>query len=170
MINDLLDVEKMESGTFQLQYVALSADQLVADAVAQVSSLAEEGRTVLETQIAPGLPDFPGDESKLTRTLVNLIANAIKFTRAGTVTVAASQDRDGSILFAIRDTGAGIPHEAFERIFEKFGQVDSRRVGTGLGLAFCKLAVEAHGGHIKVESTPGVGSVFSFTIPLVAPR
>jgi signal transduction histidine kinase len=77
-----------------------------------------------------------------------------------------TQDGDESIRFAIRDTGEGIPSEAFERIFEKFGQLDSRRVGTGLGLAFCKLAVEAHGGRIQVESTPGVGSTFSFTIPL----
>jgi len=166
MINDLLDVEKMESGSAQLQYDELSAAALVAGAVEQVASLAADGRTALVTEIAPGLPAFAGDENKLSRTLVNLIANAIKFTRAGTVTITASQDDGESIGFAIRDTGDGIPSEAFERIFEKFGQLDSRRVGTGLGLAFCKLAVEAHGGRIKVESTPGVGSTFSFTIPL----
>ncbi|HEV8658297.1 MAG TPA: ATP-binding protein, partial [Thermoanaerobaculia bacterium] len=73
-----------------------------------------------------------------------------------------------TIRFAIRDTGAGIPPEAFERIFEKFGQLDARKAGTGLGLAFCKLAVEAHHGRIKVESTPGTGSTFSFSIPLAA--
>jgi signal transduction histidine kinase len=71
------------------------------------------------------------------------------------------------IRFAVRDTGAGIPPEAFARIFEKFGQLDAHtKVGTGLGLAFCKLAVEAHGGHIEVESTAGAGSTFSFTIPV----
>jgi len=165
MINDLLDVEKMEAGSTQLQYSELSAEALVATALGQVASLALDGHNALITEIAASLPPFAGDEKKLTRTLVNLIANAIKFTDGGTVTIAATQD-DGSIRFAVRDTGEGIPSEAFERIFEKFGQLDSRKVGTGLGLAFCKLAVEAHGGRIQVESTPGAGSTFSFTIPL----
>jgi two-component system, sensor histidine kinase and response regulator len=169
LINDLLDVEKMESGATVLQYDQLSASVLVAGAVEQVTSLAADGDTALVIDVDSALPSFAGDEDKLSRTLVNLIANAIKFTRAGTVTIAATQDAGGDIRFAIHDTGRGIPPESFERIFEKFGQVDSRnRVGTGLGLAFCKLAVEAHGGRIHVESAQGVGSTFSFTIPLVA--
>jgi signal transduction histidine kinase len=169
MINDLLDVEKMESGTARLHYEQLSAATLVAAAVGQVGSLAQMERTSLLTEIAGGLPQFAGDANKLSRTLVNLIANAIKFTHAGTVSVIASQvDRD-NIRFAVRDTGTGIPAEAFERIFEKFGQLDAaHRVGTGLGLAFCKLAVEAHGGRIEVESTLGSGSTFWFTVPVVA--
>jgi len=168
MINDLLDVEKMESGSTQLQYEQLSAATLVAGAVEQIASLAADSRDVIVIEIAPGLPSFPGDQNKLSRTLVNLIANAIKFTSGGKVTITASQDDRKNIRFAVRDTGEGIPVEAFERIFEKFGQLDSRRVGTGLGLAFCKLAVETHGGQIMVESTLGVGSTFSFTIPLAA--
>jgi signal transduction histidine kinase len=167
MVNDLLDVEKMESGSAQLQRVELTADALVAEALEQVSALAQEAHTALITEIASGLPHFSGDEKQLTRTLVNLIGNAIKFTPGGTVTVIASADAE-NIRFAIRDTGIGIPHAAFDRIFEKFGQLDSRRAGTGLGLAFCKLAVEAHGGHIQVESTPAAGSTFSFSIPLLA--
>jgi len=166
MINDLLDVEKMEAGSTKLQYEKLSADVLVAGALDQVASLALAGENTLITEIAPGLPAFAGDGNKLSRTLVNLIANAIKFTHGGTVTIAVTRSDNESIRFAVRDTGEGIPSEAFERIFEKFGQLDSRRVGTGLGLAFCKLAVEAHGGRIEVESTLGVGSTFSFTIPL----
>ena len=165
MINDLLDVEKMEAGSTQLQYEVLSAEALVAGALEQVASLALAGENTLITEIASGLPAFAGDRNKLSRTLVNLIANAIKFTQGGTVTIAVTRD-DEAIRFSIRDTGEGIPSEAFERIFEKFGQLDSRRVGTGLGLAFCKLAVEAHGGNINVESTLGTGSTFSFTIPL----
>jgi two-component system sensor histidine kinase/response regulator len=168
MINDLLDVEKMESGSTQLQYDMLSAEALVAGAAGQVASLAEDGQTTLVMEIVAGLPSFPGDENMLSRTLVNLIANAIRFTAAGTVTVTASRDDTDNIRFAVRDTGIGIPSEAFGRIFEKFGQLDSHnRVGTGLGLAFCKLAVEAHGGAITVESSPGAGSTFSFTVPLV---
>ena len=170
MINDLLDVEKMESGTTQLHYQPLSAAELVASAVEQVASLAAMEETSIITAIGSELPPFAGDANKLCRTLVNLVANAIKFTHGGTVTITAAPAEGESIRFAVRDTGAGIPAEAFERIFEKFGQLDAQsRVGTGLGLAFCKLAVEAHGGHIQVESTPGEGSTFSFTIPLSAP-
>ena len=165
MINDLLDVEKLESGSAQLQYDEVTAASLVADAVAQVAFLAEEVRTMLVTEVAADLLPFSGDEKKLSRTLVNLLGNAIKFTGAGTVTVSAHQDSD-AIRFSVHDTGQGIPAESFGRIFEKFGQLDSRRVGTGLGLAFCKLAVEAHGGRIMVESTIGSGSTFSFTIPV----
>ena len=167
MINDLLDVEKMESGSTLLQYEELSPAVLVAGAVEQIASLAADGKDRLIIEIAPDLQRFPGDANKLSRTLVNLIANAIKFTRDGTVTITVSLDDSENILFAVRDTGEGIPSDAFERIFEKFGQLDSRKAGTGLGLAFCKLAVEAHGGHIMVESILGAGSTFLFTIPLV---
>ena len=165
MINDLLDVEKMESGKTRLDLDGLSGASLVTSAVEQVTSLANEARTVIVVDIATDLPRFAGDEKKLNRTLVNLIANAIKFTAAGTVTITASATGE-HVCFSVRDTGYGIAPEALERIFEKFGQLDSRKVGTGLGLAFCKLAVEAHGGRISVESTPGVGSTFAFTIPL----
>jgi two-component system, sensor histidine kinase and response regulator len=166
MINELLDIEKMESGRTELHYEPLSPSTLVAAAVSHVAALAETGRTTLVTDVPADLAPFPGDAGKLTRTLVNLIANAIRYTSGGTVTIAAAQQPE-TIRFTIRDTGSGIPAEAFGRIFEKFGQVDrSSKSGTGLGLAFCKLAVEAHGGRIGVESTPGAGSTFSFTIPL----
>lgn len=166
MINDLLDVEKMEAGSTQLRHDVLSPEALVTGAVEQVAMLAEIEQTALVIDIAPGMSTFTGDENKLSRTLVNLIANAIKFTRAGTVIITASYEGE-NIRFAVRDTGTGIPLEAFERVFEKFGQLDSHsKVGTGLGLAFCKLAVEAHGGQIQVESTLGEGSTFSFTVPL----
>ncbi len=165
MINDILDVEKMEAGKTQLHYDELSASALVAGAIELVASLASEAGTVIVTDMASDVPLFAADEKKLSRTLVNLIANAIKFTGAGTVTISASAS-DAHVRFAVRDTGSGIPAEAFDRIFEKFGQIDSRnKVGTGLGLAFCKLVVEAHGGHISVESTPGAGSTFAFTVP-----
>ena len=84
----------------------------------------------------------------------------------GTVTVSARREGEHAIRFSVRDSGHGIPAEAFARIFDKFGQVGVSKVGTGLGLAFCKLAVEAHGGSITVESTLTVGSTFSFTVPV----
>ena len=175
MINDLLDVEKMESGTMQLEYSDLRAEGLVKGAIGQVASLAESKDLKLIQHIAPDLPFFSGDASKLTRTLVNLLGNAIKFTPAGgTITVETRRSEDEkSIVFLVSDTGEGIPEESFERIFEKFGQVASRKSGrmmsTGLGLTFCKLAVEAHGGHIGVESTPGEGAMFCYAIPLATP-
>ena len=170
MINDLLDVEKMESGMAQLHYTEVAAAPIVADAFGQIAALARDAGTKLVMEIAPAFPAFAADEKKITRTLVNLIGNAIKFTGAGTVTVVASRADEENVMFSIRDTGKGIAPEAFETIFDKFSQVDPRsKVGTGLGLAFCKLAVEAHGGRITVESRLGVGSTFAFELP-IAPR
>ncbi len=172
MINTLLDVEKMESGEMQLDHAALLPGELVTSAVSQVASLAESGGVTLVPQIEPSLPVLRGDADKLRRTLVNLLGNAIKFTpTGGMVTVGVRHgEEERSLLFLVRDTGEGIPPESFGRIFEKFGQVESRRAGhdlsTGLGLTFCKLAVEAHGGSIRVDSIPEQGSTFSFTIPL----
>ncbi len=172
MINSLLDVEKMESGTMPLDYTTVDAAALVAFATGQILSLCSQKNLTLTTHLATGLPAFQGDEGKLRRVLVNLLGNAIKFTPTdGVITVSVERDEQTPCLvFSVRDTGEGIPAEAFERIFEKFGQVESRKGGrtmsTGLGLTFCKLAVEAHGGSIRVASAPGEGSVFSFTIPL----
>ena len=172
MINDLLDVEKLESGTMTLDYASIAVPDLIASAVAQVNSLIAKKRIVLVTEIAPGLPAVAADESKLRRTLVNLLGNAIKFTPTdGTITVGARiGDDPNAVVFSVSDTGEGIPAESFERIFEKFGQVQTRTGGramsTGLGLTFCKLTVEAHGGSIDVESTMGKGSTFCFNIPV----
>jgi signal transduction histidine kinase len=166
MINDLLDVEKMEAGATSLQVEDLTVEELVSAAISSISSIASSSSTELVSEIAPSLPTFRGDRNLLSRTLSNLLGNAIRFTRGGCVTIGATADAS-TICFEVRDNGSGIPPEAFERIFEKFGQVDSHsRVGTGLGLAFCRLAVEAHGGRIRVESIPGEGSRFSFSVPL----
>ncbi len=173
MINDLLDVEKMEQESVPLALASVSAGALIAQAAAQVTLLAASEDLTLASETAPNLPEFPGDVDKLKRTLVNLMGNAIKFTpRGGTVTVGAYLGIENDLLFFVRDTGEGIPADALGRIFEKFGQVETRQAGrkmsTGLGLTFCKLAVEAHGGRIWAESTPGVGSVFFFTLPLAS--
>ncbi len=175
MINDLLDVESMESGAMQLDLTEIAAADLAKNAASQVASLAQSQKLTLIQTIAENLPVLHGDEGKLRRTLVNLLGNAIKFTpRGGVVTLEARRDEnDSALIFSVRDTGEGIPAESFERIFEKFGQVQDRKGGrlmsTGLGLTFCKLAVEAHGGQIGVESQPGEGSTFRFSIPLVRP-
>ncbi len=174
MINDLLDVEKMEQDSVPLALTTLTASGLIQRACAQVALLAAASSLALDGSASSDLPPLIGDADKLTRTLVNLVGNAIKFTPAGgTVSVRADRDDSDSLLFSVRDTGEGIPPEDFSRIFEKFGQVQSRQAGrkmsTGLGLTFCKLAVEAHGGRIWLDSAPGEGTVFYFTVPLAAP-
>ncbi len=178
MINDLLDISKMEDGSLNLEKSDVDLSAAVAVAFGQVASLVEEKQLKLETEIAPeiavkqpGAPGLCADVDKVRRVLVNLLGNAIKFTpRSGVITVGACMDPDRQeIVVSIRDTGEGIPKEAFRRIFEKFGQVQTRKEGrtmsTGLGLTFCKLVVEAHGGRIWVESELGEGSTFFFTLP-----
>jgi signal transduction histidine kinase len=171
MINDLLDISKMEDGSLALEVADLDATDLIEGVVGQVAPLARNKDISLIIKIAPDVPPFRGDEDKLRRTLVNLVGNAIKFTPAGgTITLVAQLDaEENALVFSVRDTGEGIPEESFGRIFEKFGQVESRKAGrkmsTGLGLTFCRMAVEAHGGRIWVESELGIGSTFSFTVP-----
>ncbi|MBC8066017.1 MAG: hypothetical protein H7Y17_14385, partial [Chlorobia bacterium] len=172
MVNSLLDVEKMESGAMKLDYTLLDASELITCAISQVSDLVLAGDLTLVRALDSDLPFFEGDEDKLRRTLVNLLGNAIKFTPAGgTITAAAHAGEDKqSLIFSVSDTGEGIPEEDFERIFDKFGQVSSRQGGrlmsTGLGLTFCKLAVEAHGGKISASNAPGQGSTLSFNVPI----
>lgn len=171
MINDLLDINKMESGQMELERSEVNAAALAQRCVNQVATLAREKELELGVEIPQSVPVLQADEEKLRRTLVNLLGNAIKFTPQGSVTLAVRHNpEDNTLCFSVRDTGEGIPEEAFGRIFEKFGQVETRKAGrkmsTGLGLTFCKMVAEAHGGRIWVESELGVGSVFSLALPL----
>ena len=190
MINDLLDISKMEDGSLQLERKSLSPSAMLQRSIRQITALAAVKGISLEFDPAADLPVMYADEDKLSRTIVNLLSNAVKFTPQGgaitiTANVCASVDEASGtekmgveekvpsqrgVLFSVRDTGEGIPSEAFERIFEKFGQVETRHSGrmmsTGLGLTFCKMVAEAHGGHIDVQSELGRGSEFSVTIPL----
>jgi signal transduction histidine kinase len=172
MVNDLLDLSKLEDGSLKLETADVDVGSVVDQALQQVDALATAKQIALRKALAPGLPTLYADEEKLLRTLVNLLGNALKFTPVGgTVTVSVRpSEAERALLFAVTDTGEGIPPEAFERIFEKFGQVENRQAGrrmsTGLGLTFCKMAVEAHGGRIWVESELGKGSTFPFVIPL----
>jgi PAS domain S-box-containing protein len=172
MINDLLDISKMEDGSMKLEYAQVTAPEIIERACQQVAAAAGEKSLELVREADPAIPPFQADEDKLRRILVNLLGNALKFTPTGGKITLSSESGNGGkeVVFHVHDTGEGIPREAFERIFEKFGQVESRKAGrkmsTGLGLTFCKMAAEAHGGRIWVESDVGQGSTFSFTIPL----
>jgi signal transduction histidine kinase len=173
MINDLLDINRMESGAPALDKGEFEVEALVEKALLQVSALAESKEISLSCNLAPELPSITVDGSKVVRTLVNLLGNAVKFTRRGGSIALAACRREEAMHFSVTDTGEGIPNEAFEYIFEKFGQVKTRSEGckysTGLGLTFCKMVVEAHGGRIWVESERGKGSTFHFTIPIGSP-
>jgi two-component system, sensor histidine kinase and response regulator len=176
MINDLLDISKLENGSMKLHVAEHHPADLVSAAMTQVQSLSRERGVRLLADLPEGLKPVLADGDKVVRALVNLLGNALKFTpRGGTVSVSAYVDgASGCTVFAVKDTGEGIPRDSFERIFEKFGQVDSRKRGrkmsTGLGLTFCKLVTEAHGGRIWVESELGKGSLFQFTIPEKTPE
>lgn len=172
MINDLLDISKMEGGSLQLELKNLSVPLAIANATQAIRELLLVENQSLEIVVNPNLPEIKADEDKLSRILTNLLSNAQKFTpRAGTIHVSVDYTPDKkAVLFMVQDSGEGIPTEAFGKIFEKFGQVEARQAGrkmsTGLGLTFCKMAVEAHGGRIWVDSELGVGSRFFFTLPL----
>lgn len=172
MIDDLLDISNMEDGCFRLVYQDLTATDLVERAVEEIESLAQRKSLSLVRDFPANSLTLSGDEEKLRRTLVNLLSNAVRFTpRGGTITVSVQPGADEkTAVFVVKDTGEGIPREALGQIFEKFGQVETGRAGqklsTGLGLTFCKMIVEAHGGRIGVESEAGRGSTFSFTIPV----
>jgi signal transduction histidine kinase len=169
LINDVLDLSKIEAGQLTLSPVDYSLRELVLDVVSATEALAAEKKLTLEVDVPPDLPRGRGDERRITQVLLNLVSNAIKFTEAGVVSIRAKVE-DGSFLVAVSDTGVGIAPEDRERIFQEFQQVDSsstrRKGGTGLGLAIAKRIVELHGGRIWVESMPGQGSTFAFTLPL----
>jgi signal transduction histidine kinase len=174
MVNDLLDISKMESGEMSLNRQHFPVKAVIDEAITLVDVLVREKNLSLREQIdgCDGADEgvIDADREKVRRILVNLLGNAIKFTpEGGTIRLAVAPTADGMLRLAVTDTGPGIPAEHQARIFDKFYQVDSKAraetASTGLGLTFCKLAVEAQGGHIGVESAPGQGSTFWFTLP-----
>jgi signal transduction histidine kinase len=168
LINDVLDLAKIEAGQLTLEMTEYSMKRVVTGVLDGLEPLAGEKRIALRGEISRNLPPGWGDERRIAQVLVNLIGNAIKFTDAGEVSVRASTS-DESLLVAVRDTGSGISEADQERIFDEFQQADSslirRKGGTGLGLSIAKRIIEMHGGCIWVESALGEGSTFSFTLP-----
>src|SRR5690606_16106153 len=169
LINDVLDLSKIEAGELTLSPVDYSMRELALDVASATEALASEKKLALEVDVPADLPPGRGDERRLAQVLMNLVSNAIKFTEAGSVSIRAKVE-DGSFVVSVTDTGIGIAPQDRERIFGEFQQVDSsstrKKGGTGLGLAIAKRIVELHGGRIWVESTLGQGSTFAFTLPL----
>ncbi|MFL4976032.1 MAG: GAF domain-containing protein [Microvirga sp.] len=171
LINDVLDLSKIEAGQLTLALDDYSIGQVVQTVLSGTESLAKAKGLALTAKVQEGLPIGRGDERRLTQVLLNLVGNAIKFTDKGSVEIAAGA-ADGFFDIAVRDTGPGIAPDDQKRIFEEFQQVDSsstrQKGGTGLGLAISQRLVEMHGGTIAVESVLGEGSTFRIAVPVRA--
>jgi signal transduction histidine kinase len=173
LINDVLDLSKMEAGQLTLSIDDYAMGDVVYAVVAGVESLAAGKSLALKAIVPPDLPRGRGDERRLTQVLLNLAGNAIKFTDAGEVTIEA-RAADGAYVVSVSDTGPGIAETDQQRIFEEFQQADSsntrKKGGTGLGLSISRRIVELHGGRLWVESTLGTGATFHVTVPLRVER
>jgi two-component system phosphate regulon sensor histidine kinase PhoR len=167
MANELLELSKIESGRFSLERSPVAASDLLASAARRMQVQAERAKISLRVECAD-VPYVQVDSQRLEQVLVNLIHNAVKFTRPGGEVLLIAEQVPGDVRFAVRDTGIGIPADEVPRIFERFYRVDKSRTGsgTGLGLSIARHIVEAHGGKIWAESVEGKGSTFFFSIPL----
>jgi signal transduction histidine kinase len=172
LINDVLDLSKIEAGQLNLSLAEYSLKSMIQTVYVAVESLATEKRLALKIDVSPDLPPGQGDERRLSQVLLNLVGNAIKFTDAGEVAIRA-RTVDGSFTVGVHDTGPGISEADQAKIFDEFQQGDTstrKKGGTGLGLSIAKKIIEMHGGRLWVESTLGRGSTFSFTIPVNVDR
>ncbi len=171
MAQELLDLSRIESGQVELILAPLAPKNLVLSASDRMRMQAERAGLKLSIKCEDGLPNIRADKSRLEQVLVNLIHNAVKFTKPGGEVALETESVIGGVRFAVRDSGVGIPSESLSRIFERFYRVDKSRTGsgTGLGLSISKHIIEAHGGKIWAESDEGRGSVFYFVIPLLTP-
>ena len=169
LINDVLDLAKIQAGKISWNMATLSISVVIERAIAATSSLFEAKKLNLVRDIQPDLPDITGDRDRLIQVVINLISNAVKFTEAGSVTLAASLGK-GELVVSVTDSGIGIKPEDQPKVFEKFKQVGDtltdKPQGTGLGLPISKEIVEHHRGRMWVESEIGKGSTFFFTLPV----
>jgi CheY-like chemotaxis protein len=169
LINDILDLSKIEARRVEIQPAEFALAPVVEECLRTVEPMLKGERVTLRKQLAPDLPPLFNDEDKVRQILINLLSNAAKFTEAGTITV--SMQRCGeAVELAVADTGIGIPEEARELVFEEFRQVDNsstrRYGGTGLGLSISRQLARLLGGELTLRSTPGVGSTFTLSMPI----
>jgi PAS domain S-box-containing protein len=171
LINDILDLERIESGKVELQRSPVDASAVMVQALEGVQSMADQAHVQLAILPAAGV--LWGDSDRIIQTLTNLLGNAIKFSPPDTTVMLSGAARETDFLFGVADQGRGVPEQKLETIFERFSQVngsDSRdKGGSGLGLAICQSIVHAHGGRIWAEKNDPAGSRFQFTIPLQVP-
>ena len=171
LINDVLDLSKIEAGQLVLELSDYSLEDIAQTVRSTLEPLAADKKLAFKVEVAAKMPPGRGDGRRLTQVLINLVGNAIKFTDAGEVVITAGAT-DGSFHLSVRDTGPGISAADQAKLFQEFQQADNaitkKKGGTGLGLAISKRIIEMHGGKIWVESQVGQGSTFSFTVPIRA--
>jgi len=172
MVNELLDLSRIESGGSLLLADGLDMGRLAADAAERLRLFAERQGVNLRVETDPGLPGIRGDGARLGQVVVNLVHNAVKFSPDGGDVVVRAQPVGDEVVTSVEDHGVGIPRAARDRVFERFYKIDRARLrpevggGTGLGLAIARHVIEQHGGRIWVESEEGRGSTFSFALPV----
>jgi signal transduction histidine kinase len=169
LINDILDLSKIEAGRMELELADFHLPTALDNALTLVRERAGRRSIILQTSVDARLGEVRADERKIRQVVLNLLSNAIKFTPEGGRIEVAAAPRDGSVEVSVSDTGVGIAPEDQEAVFEEFRQVgtaDKKVEGTGLGLTLCRKFIELHGGRIRVQSQVGVGSTFTFTIPV----
>ncbi len=166
LIQDLLDSTRLEAGRLRLAPQWTSVDELVSAAIETLTPLAAARSIALSRNLAPALPEVYADPGRITQVLSNLIGNALKFSTDGRAVVIEAALDGSFVVFAVRDTGAGIPPEELPFVFDRFWQSKrTNRSGAGLGLAIARGIVLGHGGRIWIESTPGVETIVRFTLP-----
>ena len=173
LINNVLDLSKIEAGRLSLSLNDYSMEEVVRTVFTAVESLAAEKNLGLKVTVPQRLPPGRGDGQRIAQVLLNLVGNAIKFTEDGEVRVDVTTS-NGTFLVSVSDTGPGLSEADQLKIFEEFNQADNSNIrkkgGTGLGLSIAKRITEMHGGQIWVESSPGKGSTFRFTVPVRVER
>jgi signal transduction histidine kinase len=173
LINDVLDLSKIEAGQLVLELSDYSIQDIAQTVRSTLEPLAADKKLAFKVEVPTELPPGHGDGRRLTQVLINLVGNAIKFTDAGEVAIKA-ETNNGSFHVSVRDTGPGISAADQAKLFQEFQQADNaitkKKGGTGLGLAISKRIIEMHGGKIWVESQPGQGSTFGFSLPVIVER
>ena len=170
LINDLLDLSKIEAGKFELDFVSVDLDDIVQASVATMQPQASRERVIMRTSLVPDLPPVVADLRAMRQIMLNLLSNAIKFTDAGgQVIVSATLDESGEVKLRVRDTGIGMDEEEVVRALEPFQQIErtdrGAHEGTGLGLPLTKALIEANRANFHIESTPGGGTLVEITFP-----
>ncbi|MFO8077768.1 MAG: PAS domain-containing sensor histidine kinase [Thermoplasmatota archaeon] len=170
LVNDILDVSRLDSDTMKFEMRKMSSEKLLKDIAEDLKPSIEQKNLQLHVDIPENLPPILGDEHRLTQVIRNLIVNAVKFTDKGSISLSGKVIED-RLIISVEDTGVGIKKEDLTKIFQKFYQADTadsrKHEGTGLGLFICKQIMKKHQGDITVESEPGKGSCFTLTIPVI---